>query len=431
MGGANQTVTFTGTAEVQRAAGATFDLEDGETLDVRVDGGAVQTVTFGAGAVVDIDAVTRAEAAGIIGAAVSGASAVDDGGGVRITSAVRGSASAVEIVGGSAAAAFGFGELTAGAGNVANIDAVTSNGAATAINLAVAGASAAAEGNAVAISSATRGTSSTMEVVGGTAAATFGFALAQAGDGDVADIDAVTRNEALAKIQAGLTDATAIDDGAGIVITSDVRGTLSSVAVSGSAAGAFSFAEIQAGDGNVGNIDAVTFAEFEQIVEAAFPLVDVAEFGATASLAVRGPGATLDIDAASADAFGFEVGPVLIVGDGRALVAVTSDRALQTTDVTTRAGANEAIQTLDLALDQLAAARSNLGAQHNRLTSTLANLAVTSDSLSAARSRILDADLGAETAELARSQILASAGRSMLAQANQAPSIALALLDAG
>ncbi len=429
-GGGNQTVTFTATAEVQRSAGGPFDLEDGETLDISIDGGAAQTVVFNAAAVADIDAVTRAEAAGIIAAEIAGAQAQDDGTGVRITSNIRGSSSAVQIVGGTAAAAFGFAEIQAGGGNVQNIDAVGAGGAAAAIDAGINGASAFAEGQQVAIASATRGTASTMTVGGGTAAGAFGFALAEAGAGDVADIDAVTRAEALAKIDAGLTDATLIDDGVGLVITSDVRGTLSSVVVGGAASPAFGFNEIQAGDGNVGNIDAVTFAEFEQIVEGAFALVDAAEFGNSATLAVSGAGATLDIDAASAGAFGFEVGPVLIVGDGRALIAVTSDRAIESTDVTTRAAANEALETLDLALKQLSQARSGLGAQQNRLTSTLATLTTASENLSAARGRILDAEFGQETALLAREQILSSAGLSVLAQANQAPSIALSLLAA-
>ncbi len=94
-GGAVETVTFTGVAEVQRSGAGVFDLADGDTLSVRVDGGAVQTVTFNAGAVGDIDAVTRAEAAAILGAGLTGAQVIDDGGGVRITSDVRGYASSV------------------------------------------------------------------------------------------------------------------------------------------------------------------------------------------------------------------------------------------------------------------------------------------------------------------------------------------------
>ncbi len=221
-----------------------------------------------------------------------------------------------------------------------------------------------------------------------------------------------------------------VDDGAGLRITSNVRGTNSSVVVGGNAAAAFAFNEIQAGAGNVGNIDAVTLAEFEAVVEAAFPLVDAGSFDGHAFLAVTSPGATLDIDPASAPGFGFETGPVLIVGDGRALLGVTSEHAVASVDLGTREGANRAHETLDRALDQLGAVRGALGAAHNRLTSTLSSLGVAAVNLSAARGRILDADLGEETATLARSQILQQAGTAVLAQANQTPSIALSLLSA-
>ena len=64
----------------------------------------------------------------------------------------------------------------------------------------------------------------------------------------------------------------------------------------------------------------------------------------------------------------------------------------------------------------------------NRLESTLSNLEAVSENLSAARSRIMDADFAAETAELTRAQIIQQAGVSILAQANAAPQSVLSLL---
>jgi flagellin len=64
----------------------------------------------------------------------------------------------------------------------------------------------------------------------------------------------------------------------------------------------------------------------------------------------------------------------------------------------------------------------------NRFSSVVSNLATTSENLSASRSRILDADFAAETANLTRAQILQQAGTAMLAQANALPQNALSLL---
>jgi len=64
----------------------------------------------------------------------------------------------------------------------------------------------------------------------------------------------------------------------------------------------------------------------------------------------------------------------------------------------------------------------------NRFTSVVSSLSTTSENLSAARSRILDADFASETANLTRGQILQQAGTAMLAQANSLPNGVLALL---
>ena len=92
------------------------------------------------------------------------------------------------------------------------------------------------------------------------------------------------------------------------------------------------------------------------------------------------------------------------------------------------AGANTAIALADGALSQLSTIRADLGAIQNRFSSTIANLATTSENLSAARSRILDADFAQETAALVRNQILQQAGISIVAQANAQPQNVRALL---
>jgi flagellin len=97
-------------------------------------------------------------------------------------------------------------------------------------------------------------------------------------------------------------------------------------------------------------------------------------------------------------------------------------------DVTTFAKATDALKTVDSALSFINGERAKLGALQSRFETSISNLQVTSENLSASRSRILDADFAAETANLSRSQILQQAGTAMVAQANQLPQGVLALL---
>jgi flagellin len=93
-----------------------------------------------------------------------------------------------------------------------------------------------------------------------------------------------------------------------------------------------------------------------------------------------------------------------------------------------KASAQNALTTIDNALKKVSDARSELGAAGNRFQSAINNIQAFSESLSAANSRIKDVDVAEETSRMARSQILSQAGVSVLAQANQAPQLALKLL---
>ncbi|HEY6896543.1 MAG TPA: flagellin [Rhodocyclaceae bacterium] len=97
-------------------------------------------------------------------------------------------------------------------------------------------------------------------------------------------------------------------------------------------------------------------------------------------------------------------------------------------DVSTVDGANNAISVIDSALTQVNSIRSALGAIQNRMQSTISNLSAGAENITAARSRIQDADFAQETANLTRGQILQQAGVAMLAQANQLPQMVLKLL---
>ncbi|PLX84369.1 MAG: flagellin FliC [Desulfuromonas sp.] len=96
--------------------------------------------------------------------------------------------------------------------------------------------------------------------------------------------------------------------------------------------------------------------------------------------------------------------------------------------VTDNAAAQTSITALDDAIKDVDTARSSVGSTVNRLDHTIKNLSSQSNNLSAARSRIQDTDIANESAKMTRSNVLQQAGVSILAQANQAPNVALSLL---
>ena len=102
--------------------------------------------------------------------------------------------------------------------------------------------------------------------------------------------------------------------------------------------------------------------------------------------------------------------------------------AVNTVDVGSAGDAQAAITSVDGALTTVATLAATLGASQNRLESTVANLTAVSENLSASKSRIVDADFAAETANLTKAQILQQAGVAVLAQANAAPQAVLGLL---
>ncbi|MCP4993684.1 MAG: flagellin [Gammaproteobacteria bacterium] len=115
--------------------------------------------------------------------------------------------------------------------------------------------------------------------------------------------------------------------------------------------------------------------------------------------------------------------------DLAAAATAATDNTLNGVDVLTGTNATNALLTLDFAMTQVSGFRSELGAVQTRFESTIANLSISSENLSAARSRIMDADFAAETAEMTRSQILQQAGIAMVSQANALPQNVLSLLQ--
>ncbi|MCO5105126.1 MAG: hypothetical protein M9919_14110 [Burkholderiaceae bacterium] len=133
---------------------------------------------------------------------------------------------------------------------------------------------------------------------------------------------------------------------------------------------------------------------------------------------------------------GVEGGSLAIAGTvaNSGLSAATSTVALSGTaianvDISNVPGATTALGSIDAALTAINSSRAALGAIQNRFSSTIDNLMTTSENLTASRSRIMDADFAAETANLSRAQILQQAGTAMVAQANQLPQNVLKLLQ--
>ena len=162
-------------------------------------------------------------------------------------------------------------------------------------------------------------------------------------------------------------------------------------------------------------------------------------------------------DTTNANAGAVNVGGVMLNGDDKADTAIVSGKitfgsdksfgikgmagvsvtnaqeassltSVQDMDISTVEGANRAMAIVDSALNTVNSQRAKFGAIQSRFGSTIANLATNAENLTAARSRIRDADYAQETAELTRAQILQQAGTAMLAQANTSPQSVLSLL---
>jgi flagellin len=147
--------------------------------------------------------------------------------------------------------------------------------------------------------------------------------------------------------------------------------------------------------------------------------------GATAATDSSTVGGTLKFS--SSDAFS-----VTSASAGGLFTATTANASalssVASISVGTQTGANAAIDVIDAALQSINTQRASLGAIQNRVQNTISNLQTTSENVSAARSRIQDADFAMETANLTRAQILQQAGTAMLAQANSLPQNVLSLL---
>jgi flagellin len=250
----------------------------------------------------------------------------------------------------------------------------------------------------------------------------------------------VSLNKSLQRLSSGLRINSAADDAAGLAISEGMKGNIRSLnqAVRNANDGV---SLSQTAEGALNEVSNILSRMRELSTEAANGTLTASqrgfinsEFGRMASEITR---------IASATTFN---GTHLLASAGKQItiqVGITSAAydtitiSLGAMDATTlgvnggfaTSGSAAAMQaTIDTAISTVSAQRATLGALQNRFQSTINNLQVTSENLSAAQSRIADADIAAETANMTRANILVQAGTSILAQANQAPQAALSLL---
>lgn len=135
----------------------------------------------------------------------------------------------------------------------------------------------------------------------------------------------------------------------------------------------------------------------------------------------------------SASALSFQVGTGIVSGIDT--ISVPTSNVLSTTlglgtvDIGSTGNVAFAIGSIDTAINTVSGIRGSFGAAQNRLNTTIANLRIQAENLSAAESRIRDVDVAVETAELTRNSILQQAAISILSQANVQPQSALQLLQ--
>ena len=254
----------------------------------------------------------------------------------------------------------------------------------------------------------------------------------------------VKLGKSLEKLSSGLRINRAGDDAAGLAISESLKSEIRALQqasrnandgismvqtaegsldeISGIAIRLRELAE-QAANGTLGSSErSFLDDEFQALAEEIDRIAATSEFNGTKL--IDGSGATVDIQvgtgAATTDRIALDFG---VTVDSTQLGLSTA--TLTGTDGT---NARAAITALDSALTTITQTRASFGAVQNRLESTVRNLGIAVENLSAANSRIRDVDVAEESANMTSLQILQQAGISVLAQANFAPQSALSLL---
>jgi flagellin len=252
------------------------------------------------------------------------------------------------------------------------------------------------------------------------------------------------KSESLAKLASGSRINKAGDDAAGLAISeklkANIRGSQQATRNAGDGISMIQTAEgglnevsnvlirlrelsVQAASDTVGDTErGFADLEFQHLTQEVERIAESTQFNGKTLL--NGQGEALD----------FQIGIMNDAKNDRLSYkpqdssAKTADLGIEGLGVSTKVNAQENLEKIDAAINGVNGNRASLGALQNRLQSTISNLEVRTENLAAANSRIRDTDVAAESAELAKSNILSAASTSVLAQANNSGAGALKLI---
>jgi len=248
------------------------------------------------------------------------------------------------------------------------------------------------------------------------------------------------------KLSSGFRINSAADDAAGLAVSEEMKSDIRSLGqASRNANDAISM--VQTAEGSLGQVHDILGRMRELSVQANSDGINdeqrahvntefqalVTEIGDISSQTKFNGTSLLDGTLSANFQVGIESTDTLNIAVGQSFAAVDLEDATGTNNLagvnlSTTAGAADAMAVLDNAISVVSETRAGLGASQNRLESKIENLSVAGENLSAANSRIRDVDVASEMASMTKNQILMQAGSSMLSQANSLPQTALSLL---
>jgi flagellin len=258
-------------------------------------------------------------------------------------------------------------------------------------------------------------------------------------------ISSAHQNKSLEKLSSGTRIARAADDAAGLAISEKMRADIRSLRQASRNAND-GVSMVQVAEGGMNEVSNILIRIRELSVQAASDTIGDKERGfinkevtqlrgeidrITASTEFNGK----KLLGGSGDAIEIQVGlnnsPELdrFHYDAARLNSSTASLGVEDINTESKEAAQNNLEKIDLAIQKLSENRSEVGALQNRLQSSIANINVYDENLSAARSRIYDVDMATETSELTKSNILTQSGVSVLSQANSNSMSALKLLS--
>ena len=250
--------------------------------------------------------------------------------------------------------------------------------------------------------------------------------------------------DSIGKLSSGSRINKASDDAAGLAISEKLKGTIRSLAQAERNAND-GVSMIQTAEGGLNEISSIlirlrelamqaasdtvgdqertfTDIEYQNLKDEIERISQVTEFNGKKLLNGEG------------DSYDFQIGINNVDAEDRIKYnaadtnATLSNLGISGLDILTKSAAQDSLAIVDNAIGQVSGQRANLGAIQNRLISTVNNLEVSMENLSAANSRIRDTDYASETARNAKLNILTAAGTAVLAQANASGQLALKLI---